>query len=589
MKRHVQNSYYVVGEGLWTFDDAEQSRCVWPTERAEMRMFRFSRLGPQGEPSDPALNEQLAKAMTTPATQPDSADGDPIPAGFTYLGQFVDHDLTLDITAVALGEDVTVDELVDGRSPALDLDSVYGRGPTHPQDRHFYAADGIKIKTGTTAAVSLANIPGVPDATNPNPPNSSSTNTNRDGFDLPRVGTGPTKAAQRAALIPDARNDENLAVAQTHVAFIHFHNRVVDTLATQGVPGVLLFNQAQGEVVRHYQWMLRTDHLPRIINPDLVDDVFANGRKFFEVPGNAYAGVDTDAITYGDTATMPIEFSVAAYRLGHSMIRGAYQWNRVFNNGPTGTLRIASLFQLFTFTGTSGNLTPTDPNTPAVLDDPNSGTFLRLPTNWIVDWRRLHDFTPTTLAAPIPPDGLRNVAKRIDTLLVNPLDHLPAGTFAGREQNLATDDIQRNLAFRNLTRANMIRLASGQQMAHLFGAKELTPAEILVGDGTGANLTTPDQLNQAQQDALVANTPLWFYILREAEINGGKLGAVGGRIVAEVFHRAMEVSTYSIVRDPQWRPTFGPNSNTFRMVDLLLFAFNHDLAGLNPLGDAATS
>lgn len=573
MKRHVQNSYYVVGEGLWTFDDAQRPTCISPVARAELRMFRFSRLGPMGELTDPALNQELAKAMTAPDNPPDSsANGaEPIPAGFTYLGQFVDHDLTLDATAIALGQDVTVDELVDGRSPALDLDSVYGRGPNHPQDRRFYAADGIKLKTGTTAAVNVG-----PNGTNPNPPHTTSTNTNRDGFDLPRVGTGPTKAAQRTAVIPDTRNDENLAIAQTHLAFIHFHNRVVDTLGAHGVPGVLLFARAQGEVVRHYQWMLRTDHLPRIIDPALVDDVFTNGRQFFEVTGS----------DYGDTGTMPIEFSVAAYRLGHSMIRSNYQWNRLFNSSPTGLLQIATLFQLFTFTGTSGNLTPTDPNNPAALDDANSGTFLRLPTNWIVDWRRLHDFTTTTLPAPVPPDGLRNVAKRIDTLLVNPLDHLPAGTFAGREQNMAIDDIQRNLAFRNLTRANMVRLASGQQMAELFGAKVLTPAEILTGDGAGADLTAADLLNQQQQDAVVASTPLWFYILREAEINGGKLGAVGGRIVAEVFHRAMEVSIYSIVRDPQWRPTFGPDSNTFRMADLLLFAFNNDPFGLNPLGEA---
>jgi Animal haem peroxidase len=588
VKRHVQDSYYVVGEGLWTLDDAQGPTRTWPVPRAEARMFRFSRLGPMGELTDPALNQELARAMTAPDNQPDSSAGgaDPIPAGFTYLGQFVDHDLTMDATAVALGQDVTVDELVDGRSPALDLDSVYGRGPAHPQDRRFYTADGIKLKTGTTAAVSLAGIPGIPDATNPNPPNTTSTNINRDGFDLPRVGSGPTKAAQRTALIPDARNDENLAVAQTHLAFLHFHNRVVDTLGAQGVPGVLLFDRAQGEVVRHYQWMLRTDHLPRMVDPALIDDVFTNGRWFFEVPYSAYGDAGTGTTTAGDTATMPIEFSVASYRLGHSMVRAQYQWNRVFNSGPTGALGIANLFQLFTFTGTSGNLTPTDPNNPAALDDPNSGTFLRLPTNWIVDWRRLHDFTATALAAPTPPDGLRNVAQRIDTLLVNPLDHLPAGTFAGREQNMAIDDIQRNLAFRNLTRANMVRLASGQQMADMFGARQLTAAEILTGDGTGANLTGPDQLNQQQQDALVASTPLWFYILREAEINGGKLGAVGGRIVAEVFHRAMEVSTYSIVRDPQWRPTFGPDSNTFRMVDLLLFAFNNDPTSLNPLGDA---
>lgn len=572
MKRHIQHSYYVVGEGLWTFDAAQQPACAVPAPHAELRMFRFSRMGPQGELTDPALIQELAKAMTNPAAQPDSSvnGATPIPAGFTYLGQFVDHDLTLDVTAAALGQDVTVDELLDGCSPALDLDSVYGRGPTNPQDRRFYAADGIKLRTGTTAAVDVGS------STNPNPPHSVSTNTNLGGFDLPRVGTGPTKAAQRAPQIPDARNDENLAVAQTHVAFIHFHNRVVDTLATQGVPSVMLFDRAQGEVVRHYQWMLRTDHLPRVIDPALVEDVFTHGRRFFEATGSGA----------GDVGTMPIEFSVAAYRLGHSMIRDTYQWNRLFNSSPTGVLGIATLFQLFTFTGTSGNFTPTDPPNQAGLDDPNFGTLLRLPTNWIVDWRRLHDFTSTPLAEPIPPDGLRNVAKRIDTLLVNPLGQLPAGTFAGREQNLAIDDIQRNLALRNLGRANMVRLASGQQMARLFGAKELTQAEILTGDGAGADLTAPDQLNQVQQNALVASTPLWFYILREAEINGGRLGAVGGRIVAEVFHRAMEVSTFSIVRDPRWRPTFGPDRDTFRMVDLLLFAFNDDPAGLNPLGDA---
>lgn len=569
MKRHVQNSYYVEGEGLWTLDEAQQPRLISPVASAALRMFRFSRLGPKGKPTDLTLNQKLAKAMTT-GSQPDSS-APPIPAGFTYLGQFVDHDLTLDATALAPDQDVTVDELVDNNSPALDLDTVYGRGPLNPQDRRFYTPDRIKLKTGTTLAIDLGPTGIKPDPTNPNPPASTSTNVNLDGFDLPRVGTGTTKAAQRAPLIPDTRNDENLAIAQTHLAFIHFHNRVVDTLATRGIPGILLFEAARGEVVQHYQWMLRHDHLPRIVDPAIVDDVFTHGRKFFEV-----------FPTF--TATMPIEFSVAAYRLGHSMVRGAYQWNRVFRAG--GPLGIATLLQLFTFTGTSGNFTPT--TNQADLDNPDFGENLRLPTNWIVDWRRLHDFKVpgTNLAAPVPPDGLRNEAKRIDTRLVNPLDHLPAGAFAGREQNLPQDDIQRNLAFRNLTRANMVKLASGQQMADFFRVKQLTPAEVLTGDGTGVNLTTEGQLSQAEQDALVASTPLWFYILREAELGGGRLGAVGGRIVAEVFHRAMEVSTFSIVRNPLWRPQFGPDPNTFRMVDLLLFAFNNNLAELNPLGDA---
>ena len=88
-----------------------------------------------------------------------------------------------------------------------------------------------------------------------------------------------------------------------------------------------------------------------------------------------------------------------------------------------------------------------------------------------------------------------------------------------------------------------------------------------------------------QRAKLVQDTPLWFYLLREAEFNGGKLSDVGARIVAETFHRAMQGSKFSIVRDKTFRPTLGLNNTTFRMVDLLLFAFEGQAALLNPLGD----
>jgi len=107
-----------------------------------------------------------------------------------------------------------------------------------------------------------------------------------------------------------------------------------------------------------------------------------------------------------------------------------------------------------------------------------------------------------------------------------------------------------------------------------------TAAQIRDGRG-GARL---DGLAKSQLDALVKQTPLWFYILREAELGGGRLKGVGARIVAETFHRAMEGSTASIVRDPTWHPTLGPNSTTFRMVDLLLFAFEGKKTLLAPLG-----
>jgi hypothetical protein len=538
MERHNRERYYVVNEGDLTFDEQRQPIGVWPSATAEPRRFRFSRLGKKGPQADNALLQELAKAMTAPTANEQDSD---IPAGFTYLGQFVDHDLTLDRTAKALGDDVTVDELIQGRSPALDLDSLYGRGPE--QDRHFYAPDGIKLRVGTTAAIDF----------------DAGTNVNRTGFDVPRVGTGTTKAQERTAQIPDTRNDENLAVAQTHVAFINFHNRVVDRLAARPVPSALLFEQAREEVVKHYQWMLREDYLPRIVHRTIVDDVFAHGRTVFD-PGQS------------GPATMPIEFSVAAFRLGHSMVREVYSWNRIFEPGG---LAPASLLLLFAFSGTSGILAP-----PGDLDDPNAGG-LRLPTNWIVDWRRLHDFGPSgrpELAGP----GV-NRARRIDTILADPLSQLPAGSFGGRETGLASDDIQRNLAYRNLVRANMVELATGQQMAELIGTPALTAEQILTGTGTGADLSG---LTGEMRDQLVTNTPLWFYVLREAEINGGHLNGVGGRIVVEVFHRAMDASRYSILREPEWRPWLGtPESSSFTMMDLLLVEADGKVENLNPLGD----
>jgi len=555
MKKHARDSFFVVGEGVLEFDRNGEPTTRQPLTVEELRRFRFSRLGPRGVAVDEATRIALAQAVTADVPQPDSADP-PIPAGFTYLGQFVDHDLTMDRTETQLGDDVNLGDLMQGRSPALDLDSVYGRGPGDRDDRVFYAEDGVQLKVGKTSATTF------PD---------ERVNVELEGFDLPRLGGSlGTHADRRRPLIPDLRNDENLAIAQTHLAFIRFHNRVVEELALKGLTEQRLFTAAREQVVRHYQWMLRTDFLPRIVEPTIVDDVFQHGRRFFEAPGRGHVG-------HGSHPTMPIEFSVAAYRLGHSMIRGAYQWNRVFNStGPGG---IASLLLLFTFTGVSGNFQPGS-GVP-VLDDPNSGTVDTLPTNWIADFRRLYDFTEADrpdLAAPAETGG-GNVTKRIDSLLVDPLTQLPAGTFGGRGTTF--DEIERNLAFRNLTRANMVHLASGQQMAEFLDVEPLTTEQILVGSG-GVSL---DSLTDEQRAAVTTATPLWFYVLREAEFNNGLLGAVGGRIVAEVFHRAMEGSRTSIVRQPSWRPTFGPDSTTFRMTDLLLFAFEGKADLLNPLGD----
>jgi hypothetical protein len=442
-----------------------------------------------------------------------------IPAGSTYLGQFVDHDLTFDKTNVMLGVGISPAELLQARSPSLDLDSLYGAGPTDPVSAKFYTPDGRHFKMGRTAA-----IEGIPA---------------RQGFDLPR-GAGSTVAAKRKAIIPDPRNDENLAVAQTHLAFMRFHNRVVDTLPSS-VPLAQRFARAREIVTKHYQWMLRTDFLPRICAPGVVNDVLGSGSWAFEV-GAAPT----------DVPTMPIEFSVAAFRLGHAMIRESYNWNRIFDDG------FGFLDLLFAFSGGSGDL----------------GGGQRLPSNWIADFRRLYDFREAGRADLAVPERKFNRAMRIDTTLTPILRFLPGFVPA-----------EANLAFRNLTRAKMVRLATGQQMATFMKNKGVTLTKLTnaqIRDGrNGARL---GELTAPQRTALLQNTPLWFYILREAEFNQGKLKGVGARIVAETFHRAMEGSQTSIVRDPTWRPSLGPNPTTFRMVDLLLFAFRGRKALLNPLG-----
>ena len=271
------------------------------------------------------------------------------------------------------------------------------------------------------------------------------------GFDLPRVGSG---ANPREALIPDPRNDENLAVAQTHLAFIRFHNRVVDTLPA-ATPPTERFGLARKIVTKHYQWMIRTDYLPKICAPSVVTDVFTNDRKAFEV----------DAVP-NSMPTMPVEFSVAAFRLGHSMIRAQYSWNKVF---PAATLG-----QLFEFAALGGDL----------------GGAPTLPSIWIADFRRLFSFAVPGINRPdlVVPAGKFNKAMRIDTKIVNPLRVLP----------VVSDPAPRNnLAFRNLLRADMVKLATGQQMATFLTGKGVTLTKL-------TNAQIRDGSNGADVSALTA-------------------------------------------------------------------------------------
>ena len=222
------------------------------------------------------------------------------------------------------------------------------------------------------------------------------------------------------------------------------------------------------------------------------------------------------------------------------MVREVYSHNRVF----TPPSIPATLGLLFAFSGLSGGIVGD------LAPDPLTGpTPIRLlPSNWIIDWRRFYDFQK-----PLPSDVLFNSSRKIDPFIVPQLHDLPGG--GG------------NLALRNLRRGVMLGLPSGQAIASAMKIKDpLAPDEIATG---------PDG-QVAQAHGLHKNTPLWYYILKEAAVRsqGTRLGPVGSRIVAEVFVGlvAGDQKSYLQSKGKKWKPDLPSKvPGTFTMVDLLQF------------------
>ena len=526
-QRHGRTDYYIAGEGfvadskafaaprtaiaLESIEGSPSVEDALPGETT--RAFRFCRMFPDllaFRPDDAGLIN-LGKTMSDDRDTL-SADSH-IPSGFTYLGQFVDHDITFDRTVGIPDGMLDPAEIVQGRTPSLELDSLYGRGPSLSAE--LYEVDGMRLKIGVTT--------GRPDF------GVTATFSN----DLPRrPSDDPSNPKQ--AILGDPRNDENLIVAQTHVAFIKFHNRVIEFLRTEGTSPIDLFEAARKIVVQHYQSIVLYDLVRRLVDPSIFDDVLKNGRRFF-LPNQK---PERSALC------MPVEFSVAAYRLGHSLVRNNYEWNRVFNS--TGITQ-ADLGLFFTFSQVSGDL----------------GGEPALPSDWIVDWRRMYDFSEQ-------PGGSRhpqlNFTRPLDTHLARKLKGLPEFASAN-PQDL------KSLAVRNLLRGRLVGLPTGQDVASKFCVAPLTPAEI--ASGPNAVLISDLQFDK--------KTPLWFYILKEAEVrhSGEHLGEVGSRIIVETFHAIVEGSDFSILAESNWKTTLPSEfANHFTMNELLLFVND-----LNPIGD----
>jgi hypothetical protein len=446
-----------------------------------------------------------------------SDEGVSIPTIYTFFGQFVDHDITHEagthdknLSAADLVP-LTYEEamkLQNGRSPNLDLDSVYGspsgvRPPLDLDVPNKLRIDRVSKPEGLPA------------------------HTKNEFNDLPREAPDTTDPRHdRAALIGDKRNDENIITAQLHVAFLHAHNAIVD----KGYD----FKQARILLIKHYQWIVLNDYLPRITKPAILKQIRQGGPKFFNP-------------TKAEEIFTPLEFSVAAYRFGHSKIRPSYE-------GYNSRQVSATLDQLFTFSRFGGSL-GISPRLP------------HIPGTWVIDWKNFLDS-----------DNKMFFSRPIDTTLTPILFHLQGEP----EEDLEQQSWKTNLAVRNLLRGYYLRLPTGQAIAT---AMQAIMPEIEPLPPDAIKWAVPEMQRPILKKAnFLENTPLWFYILVEAKIdNGGKhLGPVGSVIVAETLIGMLRHSEASIwpwpkdgepnLPEPNWKPTLGLTPGKFDLKDLLILA-----------------
>ena len=381
-----------------------------------------------------------------------------IPAGYTYFGQFIDHDITFDPTS-SLQRRSDPSGLRNFRTSRLDLDSVYGRGP----DDQPYLYDSCANRRGKMLI-----------------------GENDDLMDLPRNPQG-------RALIGDMRNDENAIVSQLHLAFLLAHNKLVDRARKKnhGDP----FESARTTLRWLYQWVVWNDFVVRVT----VDEVFkcalrlaktCDGRQVWEL-GLA------DLYHWRNNPFMPVEFSGAAYRFGHSMVRNSYQTN--INRGAS---KFVPIFD------NSGAEDPDDLRGFRAITSQNA-------IQW--DW---------FLQMKSSSNGFPQNARKIDTKLSNSLAFLHEES-AGNKLN--------NLPYRNLKRGWSFGLPSGTDMARKLCLE-------------------PVKLTEREIDSL------WYYILREAETlpaqnAGQKLGHLGSIIVCATFAGLLKGDPYSFLNiDPCWTP-----------------------------------
>jgi hypothetical protein len=409
-------------------------------------------------------------------------------AGYTYFGQFIDHDITRDKTPLLDVEGKDPDTIENERSPWLDLDNLYGRNATlqEPWYDEKSPPEAKLFKLGKTARGQYR-----PDL------------LGGDELDLPRD-------SEKRAQLSDPRDVENLIVAQIHVLFLRFHNlavgQVLDgSVNCAGLPLGSPFEKARRLVTWHYQRLVLEEFLPAVVSRKFLREIASQKPKFFIVP-------------VGEPVFIPFEFSVAAFRFGHSMVRPSYRindWQTEQHGGP----RHVPLSEL---------MACAHQNAP-------------LPHDWLIDWTRFFE-------------GMRHPSERETARAINPqvapdLQHIPDCAIHLFTSAFSKKSEPESLPVRTLWRGRGLRLATGQQAAIQFGEKPLGRSK-LNKTSDGRLLPCSEQICRL---GMVDATPLWYYILWEAECRpygGNRLSRVGGRIVAEVLTGLVKLDPTSYLNMP---------------------------------------
>jgi hypothetical protein len=458
---------------------------------------------------------KLGEAMTAefedpiPEDQPDPEENPGISSGYTYFGQFIYNDLTHQQGVADSGTHALPNPDTNA-TPCFDLSCVYGLGP---RDQPFlYANDGRHMALGEPLTGA------------PLDPNARAVPRNQ-----------PTGDSISRALIADARNDENVILSQMHAAFLRFHNRIVNLGFS--------FDDARKLARFHYQWVVLYDFLPRVIGLEAFESILPHFRKGTDVvrdpPQLRFYGAEE--------VYLPLEFSIAAYRFGHSMVRPVYRLN-----GTVQRLSILPVYQRHQ----RGRRTRDHDSYESLIG------FRRFPRNWAIDWSLFFE-----MSGRPPKLGPQRVqySYKIDTSIVNAMGHLP----------VMVSSPSSFLAARNLMRGVQKELPSGQAVARAMAIHPLPDAELFVGKATKSDKPNHIPLVQVSSD-FKAKAPLWYYILAEAQqtlVNDDtpiRLGKVGGRIVGEVFVGVMLADSSSFLRqDPSFTPLPQFGGNCFTMADLL--------------------